>query len=141
MKAPRRDSYESFRLVVALRLLSFPVEAIAVVANIPAKFVRLILLEHGMIQVDRAGRYQWKKSYCVPPRNRSFLQLPSYIPKRADTASKHIARAIMAGLDASAFSLLPAPVNAPDHGYVSSWGPVALRHRERSLKQARRARS
>lgn len=142
MKKSRRDSYESFRLVVALRLLSFPVDAIAVVANIPAKLVRLILLEHGIIPVDRAGRFQWSKAYSVPPRRRVFLQLPPFVPKRSEFASRHIANAVIAARGSDTLTdLMPRAINAPERGYVSNWGPVAVRHRDIRLKRTRRARS
>lgn len=135
-------SFETFRLVVALRLLSFPVEAIAIVADVPVKRVRLILKEHGIIPVDRAGRWQWTKSYYVPPRSRTFLQLPAFIPKRAETASKSIARAVIVARGSDSITdLMPRAVNAPERGYVSSWGPVAVRYRDIRLKHARRARA
>lgn len=128
----RRDPYafECVRLVVALRLLSFPVESIATITGIARVRVRTMLKEHGRMPRDRLGRFKWRQWYDVPSYRYRFLQLPAFIPRRAESADKRIAHAIVAALgsDVWEFSLPPA-TNAPSRGYRADWGAEAHRSR------------
>lgn len=132
-KANRKDpySYEAARLVVVLRLLGFDVRAIARITGVLQQDVRVILKEHGRMPRRSDGNFYWKLWYVVPGWRRKFLTIPDYIPRRAETASGGVSKAVLVALGVEygyEVELPPVP-NAPDRGYHTVWMAEARRVR------------
>jgi len=118
--------YQAVRHVVMLRLLSFSIDFIWAITGIKRDDIKVILKEHGKMPRTRSGGFYWTRWYDVPGWRRKFLEIPVFVPRRAERAERAnnlVAPAILDALGVqSIFDVeLPKVPGAPDKGYRSDW--------------------